>query len=122
MIITEKIIQELRILHNKKIIIFYIFGSIDIHKTIQLEEEIRSYLISYPNYHLVLNLEKTGLISSSGFGIFIKLLREFHEKKMIVKFCNFASENKRILEVMDIRDLIAPYKSEEDCLLSFSNI
>ncbi|MCB1141808.1 MAG: STAS domain-containing protein [Leptospiraceae bacterium] len=113
------LIDQVRILHKEKIIIFHLSGNIEINTAKSIETESNPLYSIYPDYDTVLNLENTGLISSSGFSIFIKMIKDKSKVNLEVKFCCLSPENRKVLEIMELGSIIKNFLTEEECIEYF---
>ncbi len=86
-------------------------------------EPVREKLISCfgtPNTRLILNLEGIKFIDSSGFSVFLSLLKAANNTGGIFKICNLSQEVKELFQVLQLHHVFDIHHSVEDCIASFN--
>ncbi|MCB1178916.1 MAG: STAS domain-containing protein [Leptospiraceae bacterium] len=106
--------MEFKINTDKKVIVFYLEGGIDIIRASKMEKEFDAIYNQYKGYNILFNLSKSGLISSSGFGIMINYQRKRSANGIKVVVSNLSKENNRILGLMGVEGLIEVFSDESD--------
>jgi anti-anti-sigma factor len=106
--------MEVKISTEKRFLVFYLQGSIDIVRASKLEKEIDKIYANFEGFHILFNLQKAQLISSSGFGLIIHYQRKKSSQGVKVAISNLSIENTRVMDLMGIEGMIEIYTSEED--------
>ncbi len=99
-------------------VIVYIKGRIDVTYANQLEESFEE-LIREGHYNLILNLKDVDYMSSSGFRVYISLLRQVKNHEGQLKLCCLKNEVKRVFDIIELSSLFDTYATEKDAIASF---
>ena len=82
----------------------------------ELERALFEILKKEPGKHLLLNFEHLDYLHSSGVRMLISLQVKLNESGCHLALCNINEEVRKILEFVDIIDMIDIYNSEEEAL------
>ncbi|NLI25499.1 MAG: STAS domain-containing protein [Bacteroidales bacterium] len=84
----------------------------------QVKTELNSFF-SKPNMKLVLNLEGVTFIDSSGFGVFLSVMKTANNSYGQFKICNIAPEVMELFKLLQLHNVFEIYSTTEDCIKSF---
>jgi anti-sigma B factor antagonist len=83
-----------------------------------LKEEINKILIN--NYTgLVINLEYIDYIDSSGFGMFLSIMKTAKNNGGEIKICNVKESVMDLFKLLHLHNVFEIYNSVEECVNSF---
>jgi anti-anti-sigma factor len=89
-----------------------------------ITEPVKDTLMGYfnkPNTKLIINLEGIKFIDSSGFSVFLTIMKTANNNYGKLKICSVASEVKELFELLQLHNIFEIYDSQEECLNSFNN-
>lgn len=87
-----------------------------------ITEPVKEKLLPYfskPNTRLVLNLEGIKFIDSSGFSVFLSLMKAANNNYGQLKICNVHPEVKELFKVLQLHNVFELYDSLDECIESF---
>lgn len=87
-----------------------------------ITEPVKEKLLPYfskPNTRLVLNLEGIRFIDSSGFSVFLSLMKAANNNYGQLKICNVHPEVKELFKVLQLHNVFELYDSLDECIESF---
>lgn len=87
-----------------------------------ITEPVKEKLLPYyskPNTRLIINLGGIKFIDSSGFGVFLSLMKAANNNYGQLKICNLHPEVKELFKVLQLHNVFELYDSLEDCIESF---
>lgn len=87
-----------------------------------ITEPVKETLLSYftkPNTKLIVNLNGIKFIDSSGFSVFLSLMKAANNNYGELKICNITPEVKELFELLQLHNIFEIYDSQEECLQSF---
>ncbi len=87
--------------------------------TEKVKEEL-STLFQKPNTRLILDLEGVKYIDSSGFGVFLSVMKMANNNYGFFKLCNIAPEVMDLFKLLQLHNIFDIYEDREDCIKSFS--
>jgi anti-sigma B factor antagonist len=111
MLITEKI--------NNVLVVK--FNNID-RFTALITEQVKEQLKSFFNKHdtkLALNLEGIRFIDSSGFGVFLSIMKTANSNHGQFKICNVGKEVLELFKLLQLHNVFELYDSQQKCIESF---
>jgi anti-sigma B factor antagonist len=88
-----------------------------------IAEPVKELLMGYfskPGVKLILNLEGIKFIDSSGFGVFLSLMKTANNTNGALKICNLRSDVKELFQVLQLHNVFDIYDTVEECKISFS--
>jgi len=97
------------------------FDSIDRFNALITEpvkEELKSFF-NTPETRMVLNLEGIKYVDSSGFGVFLSILKTATQNNGKFKICNIGHEVSELFKLLQLHNVFELYKNLDDCLASF---
>ncbi len=83
-----------------------------------VKEEIKG-LFNSPNTKLVLNLKGISFIDSSGFGVFLSIMKTANNSYSYFKICHISDEVMELFKLLQLHNVFEIYKTEEDAVKSF---
>ncbi|MBN1117520.1 MAG: STAS domain-containing protein [Bacteroidales bacterium] len=86
--------------------------------TEQVKEELKK-ILSAPNTNLALNLKGVKFIDSSGFGVFLSVLKTAASNKGKFKLCCIGKEVLELFKLLQLHNVFEIHESEEACVASF---
>jgi anti-sigma B factor antagonist len=88
-----------------------------------ISEPIKQELTGYfnkPNTKLVLNLDGINYIDSSGFGVFLSVMKTANNNYGYFKICNISPEVMELFKLLQLHNIFEIYDDLDDCIKSFS--
>ena len=83
-----------------------------------VKEELKGYF-SKPNTKLVLDLEGINFIDSTGFGVFLSIMKSANNNYGYFKICNITSEVMELFKLLQLHNVFEIYSSLADCIKSY---
>ncbi|HLO59929.1 MAG TPA: STAS domain-containing protein [Bacteroidales bacterium] len=83
-----------------------------------VKEDLKSFY-NTPGTRLILNLEGIKYIDSSGFGVFLSLLKTATNSKGIFKICGINDSVMELFKMLQLHNVFTLYKTLDECLDSF---
>lgn len=83
-----------------------------------VKEELKA-LFNLPNTRLVLDLSGISFIDSSGFGVFLSLMKTANNNYGYFKICSISEEVLELFKLLQLHNVFELYNSREDALKSF---
>lgn len=87
--------------------------------TEKVKEEL-VLLFEKPNTKLILDLEGVKYIDSSGFGVFLSVMKMANNNYGFFKICNIAPEVMELFKLLQLHNIFDIYEDLTDCIKSFS--
>ncbi len=84
-----------------------------------VKEELKS-LFNKPNTKLIINLEGIQFIDSSGFGVFLSVMKVANNNYGAFKICNVATEVMELFKLLQLHNVFEIYGSVQDSVKSFN--
>ena len=84
-----------------------------------VKEELKS-LFSSPGTNLILNLQGIKFIDSSGFGVFLSIMKTAANNHGHFKICNIGKEVMELFKLLQLHNVFEIYDNEEECVASFN--
>ena len=88
-----------------------------------ISEPVKESLLSYynkPNTKLILNLEGIKFIDSSGFSIFLAVMKAANNNYGEFKICNIIPDVKELFQVLQLHTIFDIHDSLNECIDSFN--
>jgi len=88
-----------------------------------ITEEVKEKLTQFfekPNTKLILNLEGINYVDSSGFGVFLSIMKTANNNYGFLKLCNIAPEVMELFKLLQLHNIFEIYEDLDDCVKSFS--
>ena len=83
-----------------------------------VKEQLKGYF-NKPNTRLVLNLDGISFIDSTGFGVFLSIMKTANNNYGYFKICSIASEVMELLKLLQLHNVFEIYSTLDDCIKSF---
>ena len=77
-------------------------------------------LFNKPNTKLILNLEGISFIDSSGFGVFLSVMKTSSVNFGHFKICNISREVMELFKLLQLHNVFEIYSNLDDCLKSYN--
>lgn len=85
----------------------------------QVKEELRNQITS-SGTKLVLNLEGIKFIDSSGFGVFLSVMKTAANNKSKFKICCIGKEVMELFRLLQLHNVFDLFDTEAECVASFN--
>ena len=83
-----------------------------------VKEQLKEYF-NKPKTKLILNLENIDFVDSTGFGVFLSIMKTANNNYGFFKICNINAEVMELFKLLQLHNVFEIYSSLEDCLESF---
>lgn len=83
-----------------------------------VKEQLKGYF-NKPNIKLVLNLEGINFIDSTGFGVFLSIMKTANNNYGYFKICNINPEVMELFKLLQLHNVFEIYNTLEDCIKSY---
>ena len=83
-----------------------------------VKEQLKGYF-NKPNTRLVLNLDGISFIDSTGFGVFLSIMKTANNNYGYFKICSIASEVMELFKLLQLHNVFEIYSTLDDCIKSF---
>jgi anti-sigma B factor antagonist len=83
-----------------------------------VKEDLKSFY-NTPGTRLILNLEGIKYVDSSGFGVFLSILKTATTSKGIFKICGIRPEVMDLFKLLQLHNVFTLYATLDECLDSF---
>ncbi|MFW6327027.1 MAG: STAS domain-containing protein [Bacteroidota bacterium] len=84
-----------------------------------VKEDLKSFF-NKPNTRLILNLEGVQYVDSSGFGVFLSIMKTANNNFGQFKMCNISHEVMELFKLLQLHNVFELYPNLDDCLESFN--
>jgi anti-sigma B factor antagonist len=84
-----------------------------------VKEQLKS-LFNKPDTRLALNLEGIRFIDSSGFGVFLSIMKTANNSHGQFKICNIRPEVMELFKLLQLHNVFDLYDSQEECVKNFN--
>ena len=84
-----------------------------------IKEQLKSFF-NKPDTRLVLNLEGIKFIDSSGFGVFLSIMKTANSSHGQFKMCNIRPEVMELFKLLQLHNIFDLYDTQEECIESFN--
>jgi anti-sigma B factor antagonist len=83
-----------------------------------VKEDLKSFF-NTPGTRLILNLEGIKYIDSSGFGVFLSILKTANNNKGVFRICGINHEVMELFRLLQLHNVFTLYANLDECLDSF---
>jgi len=73
-----------------------------------------------PNTKLVIDLKGVKYIDSSGFGVFLSVMKSANNNYGDLRFCNIADEVMELFKLLQLHNIFKIYPTVDECINSFA--
>jgi anti-sigma B factor antagonist len=84
-----------------------------------VKEQLKS-LFNKPDTRLALNLEGIRFIDSSGFGVFLSIMKTANNNHGQFKICNIRPEVMELFKLLQLHNVFDLYETQEECVKHFN--
>lgn len=84
-----------------------------------VKEQLKS-LFNNPDSRVALSLENIKFIDSSGFGVFLSIMKTAHSNHGQFKICAIKPEVLELFKLLQLHNVFDLYDDEEACISSFN--
>lgn len=84
-----------------------------------VKEQLKSFF-NKPDTRLALNLEGIKFIDSSGFGVFLSIMKTAHSNHGQFKICSIRPEVMELFKLLQLHNVFDLHDSQEECINSFN--
>jgi len=87
-----------------------------------IAEPVKVQLKEYfnkPKTKLILNLDSIDFVDSTGFGVFLSIMKTANNNYGFFKICNINAEVMELFKLLQLHNVFEIYSSLEDCVESF---
>jgi len=106
------------IIDNILVVSFQGVNRFNVLITDTIKEEVKSFF-NVPNTKLILDLTGINFIDSSGFGVFLSIMKSANNNYGYFKICNINDEVMELFKLLQLHHVFEIYKTREDALKSF---
>jgi len=86
--------------------------------TDSVKEKIKS-LYNKPNTKLILDLTGIDFVDSTGFGVFLSIMKTANNNYGFFRICNISDGVMELFKLLQLHNVFEIYKTREDALKSF---
>jgi anti-sigma B factor antagonist len=83
-----------------------------------VKEQLKGHF-NKPNTKLVLNLEGINFVDSTGFGVFLSIMKTANNNYGYFKICSIAPEVMELFKLLQLHNVFEIYNTLEDCIESY---
>lgn len=83
-----------------------------------VKEQLKSYFTK-PKTKLILNLENIDFVDSTGFGVFLSIMKTANNNYGFFKICSINPEVMELFKLLQLHNVFEIYGTLEDCIESF---
>ena len=83
-----------------------------------VKEQLKEYY-NKPKTKLILDLESIDFIDSTGFGVFLSIMKTANNNYGFFKICNINSEVMELFKLLQLHNVFEIYNTLDDCVDSF---
>ncbi|MBL7113173.1 MAG: STAS domain-containing protein [Bacteroidales bacterium] len=83
-----------------------------------VKEQLKGYF-NKSNSKLILNLEGIDFVDSTGFGVFLSIMKTANNNYGYFKICNISTEVMELFKLLQLHNVFEIYSTLEDCIKSF---
>jgi len=87
--------------------------------TEQVKDQL-SELFKKPNTKLVIDLNGVKYIDSSGFGVFLSVMKSANNNYGDLRFCNISDEVMELFKLLQLHNIFKIHSTVDECIKSFS--
>jgi anti-sigma B factor antagonist len=83
-----------------------------------VKEQMKSFFVK-PNTKLILNMEGVDFVDSTGFGVFLSIMKTANNNYGFFKICNITPGVMELFKLLQLHNVFEIYNTREDCIKSF---
>ncbi len=100
------------------VIVVYIDSPLDIGNSPYIQRDLSTLISQFPDYNFILNMGHVELMNSAGLGVLIISAKKIEANNRRFKITNLNISVKKVIQMMDVNDIIEVYDNEEEALQS----
>ena len=88
-----------------------------------ITEPVKESLLEFfnkPNVNLIFDLQGITFIDSSGFGVFLSVMKSANNNYGDLRFCNIADEVMELFKLLQLHNIFKIHPTVDECIKSFS--
>lgn len=88
-----------------------------------ISDAVKDSLLAYfnkPNTKLIMDLEGVKFIDSSGFSVFLAVMKAANNNYGDFKICNIAPEVKELFQLLQLHNIFEIHNTLDECVNSFA--
>ncbi len=102
-----------------KVIIVHVESPLDIGNSPLIQRDISLLINQYPDYDMILNMNKVEYMNSAGLGVLIIATKKLESLHRCLKITDLNISVKKVIHILDAHEIINIYDNEEQALKSF---
>ena len=83
-----------------------------------VKEQLKQFY-DQPHTKLILNLENIDFIDSTGFGVFLSIMKTANNNYGFFKICNIRTDVMELFKLLKLHNVFEIYNTLDDCVNSF---
>lgn len=83
-----------------------------------VKEQLKQFY-EQPHTKLILNLEDIDFIDSTGFGVFLSIMKTANNNYGFFKICNVQADVMELFKLLKLHNVFEIYNTMDDCVNSF---
>lgn len=84
-----------------------------------VKEQLKSFF-NKPDTRMALSLENIKFVDSSGFGVFLSIMKTANSNNGQFKICDIRPEVMELFKLLQLHNVFDLYEKQEECLKSFN--
>jgi anti-sigma B factor antagonist len=84
-----------------------------------VKEDLKSFF-SRPGIKLILNLQGIKYIDSTGFGVFLSIMKTANNNQGQFRICNITPEVMQLFKLLQLHHIFSLFETIDDCVKSFN--
>lgn len=101
------------------VIVVYIESPLDIGNSPFIQKDLSSLIDQFPGYNFIVNMGQVELMNSAGIGVLIISAKKLESNSKRLKITDLNIAVKKVIQMMDVNDIIEVYDNEKEALQSF---
>ncbi len=106
----------------ENVIIIYFRGRLDVHHSLDIEDELNRLISMEPVNHFIINMKDVEYVSSSGLRVIVMSMKALKRKNRMMLICCINGAVQKVFEIVQLTDLLQIYESEEEALEYISTL
>ncbi|MFA5519517.1 MAG: STAS domain-containing protein [Spirochaetota bacterium] len=108
--------MELNFKKVENAIIIYFRGRLDVHHSLDIEEELSRLITMEPASHFIINMKDVEYISSSGLRVLVMSMKALKKDNRMMLICCINEAVRKVFEIVQFTDILKIYESEQKAL------
>lgn len=106
---------------KEKVLVVQVESPLDIGNSPLIQRDISLLINQYPDYDIILNMNKVDYMNSAGLGVLIIASKKLESNNRNLKITNLNMSVKKVIHILDAHEIISIYDNEEQALNSLSH-